>query len=261
MGVYNCEDTLEEAILSIVNQTYKNWEFIICDDGSNDSTYEILKKYKEIYKDKMIILQNKENKGLGYTLNQCLKHAKGKYIARMDGDDKSMPNRFEIQLNFLEQNKEYAFVSSSIIYLYEEKYSHHIEKEGTPSIYQFTKGNPFVHPASMIRKELYQVLEGYNESKDKTRVEDYDLWIRAYANGYLGYIIKEPLLVYRDSMHHPEKRKFKYRLNEAKVRMDAVMKLHLPFYHYIYALRPILVGLLPNKLYVYLHKKRLNLSK
>lgn len=68
------------------------------------------------------------------------------------------------------------------------------------------------------KKEVYQALNGYNESNDKIRVEAYDLRIRTYKKGYLGYILKEPLLMYRDSMDKREKRKFKYRINETKVR-------------------------------------------
>ena len=85
MGIFNCGDTLSEAIECIVNQTFSDWELIMCDDGSNDDTYEIAISYKEKYPEKIIVLQNEKNRGLNYTLNKCLKQAKGKYIARMDG--------------------------------------------------------------------------------------------------------------------------------------------------------------------------------
>ena len=78
MGMYNCADTLSEAIESILNQTMKEWELIMCDDGSSDATYEVAELYRKRYPEKMILLRNRENRGLNYTLNRCLKAAKGK---------------------------------------------------------------------------------------------------------------------------------------------------------------------------------------
>ena len=97
MGIYNCADTLSRAIDSIVNQTYTNWELILCDDGSVDSTYEIAKQYQNKYPDKIVLLKNEKNIQLAATLNHCLEYATGKYISRMDGDDESTPDRFEKQ--------------------------------------------------------------------------------------------------------------------------------------------------------------------
>ena len=92
MGAYNCEATIEKCVESILQQTYKNWQFIICDDFSSDNTFDILKKYED--KDsRIIILHNECNKRLAASLNNCLKVAKGKYIARMDADDESLPQR------------------------------------------------------------------------------------------------------------------------------------------------------------------------
>lgn len=90
MGIYNCGDTLSEAIECIVNQTFSDWELIMCDDGSNDDTYEIAISYKEKYPEKIIVLQNEKNRGLNYTLNKCLKQAKGKE------EDAKAPGEFRI---------------------------------------------------------------------------------------------------------------------------------------------------------------------
>ena len=104
MGIYNCASTLPEAIDSIINQTYNNWELIMCDDGSVDNTYEIADKYRNQYPKKIVLLKNEKNMGLNYTLNECLKHSSGEYIARMDGDDLSLPTRLEKEVAFLENN-------------------------------------------------------------------------------------------------------------------------------------------------------------
>lgn len=90
MGIYNCEKTLKEAIISIQNQSYENWELIVCDDGSSDNTYSIAEEYQRSNPEKVILIRNECNMGLNFTLNRCLELARGKYIARMDGDDKSM---------------------------------------------------------------------------------------------------------------------------------------------------------------------------
>ena len=116
MGIYNCASTLGEAIESIIFQTYEDWELILCDDGSTDGTLKVAHKYKEIYPDKIILIQNKKNLGLNATLNHCLKYVTGDYIARMDGDDISLPNRFEVEVNYLDRHQECAIVSCPMIY-------------------------------------------------------------------------------------------------------------------------------------------------
>ena len=113
MGVYNAEKTMQDSIDSILQQTYTKWEFIICDDGSTDNTYsELQKKYEG--DDRFVIIKNEENSGLPFTLNHCIKHCSGDYIARMDADDISYPDRFEKQLDYLYKHPEISFVSSCV---------------------------------------------------------------------------------------------------------------------------------------------------
>lgn len=116
MGVFNCQDTLVESIDSLLKQTFQDFNVVICDDGSTDDTYIIAKKYHEKYPDKFILLRNLENRGLNYTLNVCLQYAKGEYIARMDGDDISLPIRLKKQVEFLDKHNEFHIVSSAMIY-------------------------------------------------------------------------------------------------------------------------------------------------
>lgn len=112
LPVYNGEKYLKEAIESILNQTYTNFEFIIIDDGSKDSSLEIIKEYEK--EDERIVAVSRENKGLIATLNEGIEKAKGKYIARMDQDDISLPNRFEEQLKIMENDKEIVVCGSWI---------------------------------------------------------------------------------------------------------------------------------------------------
>ena len=116
MGIYNCASTLPEAIDSILNQTYTSWELILCDDGSSDNTYEIAKQYQNRYPDKIKLIRNEKNMGLNYTLNHCIEYVSGKYIARMDGDDVSLPSRFESEIKVLEEEPDIAVVSTTMIH-------------------------------------------------------------------------------------------------------------------------------------------------
>ena len=170
MGVYNCEKYLEESINSILNQSFKDWELIMCDDGSTDNTYKIAKLFAEKHSNNIKLLKNQKNQGLNYTLNRCLTEAKGEYIARQDGDDISTKNRLEIEFNFLENHKEYAMVSSNMIYFDETgEYGMSNMKE-KPDKYDFVKGSPFCHAPCMIRKKIIQEVNGYTIDKKLLRV-------------------------------------------------------------------------------------------
>ena len=117
MGIYNCADTLGEALDSLLWQTYQDFEVILCDDGSTDNTVEVAERYVNKYPDKFILLRNEQNLGLNKTLNKCLHQARGKYIARMDGDDISLPERFQKEIDALETHPEFAVVSTPMIFI------------------------------------------------------------------------------------------------------------------------------------------------
>ena len=106
MGIYNCAATLPEAIDSILAQTFSDWQLVLCDDGSKDNTYTVAKAYQEKFPDKIFLLQNERNMGLNHTLNRCLQVATGEYVARMDGDDISLPTRLERENAFLDAHPE-----------------------------------------------------------------------------------------------------------------------------------------------------------
>ena len=115
-GIYNCADTLPEAVESILAQTVTDWEWILCDDASIDDTYTVAKEYADKYPGKFILIRNDKNMGLNYTLNRCLEHTKGQYIARMDGDDLCSPDRFEKELAALMAQPDMALVSTAMTY-------------------------------------------------------------------------------------------------------------------------------------------------
>lgn len=259
MGIYNCADTLSEALDSILAQTYQNWELILCDDGSEDGTLLIAMDYLKNFPDRIRLLQNHTNLGLNKTLNRCLEQATGEYIARMDGDDFSMPDRLEREVIFLDEHPEYAVVSCPMIYFDEHgDWGVGTAKE-IPEPLDFVKGTPFCHAPCMVRAEAFQAANGYSLDPRTRRAEDYDLWFRLYELGYKGYNLQSPYYKMRDDESAYHRRKFKYCLNEAYVRATGFRRLKLPATSYVWVLRPIFVGLLPKCIYLKLHhKKKLN---
>ncbi|MBN1044497.1 MULTISPECIES: glycosyltransferase [unclassified Clostridium] len=202
MPVYNSEIYLNEAIESILNQTYKNFEFIIINDGSTDNSLEKIEHYMK--KDSRIKLINRENKGLVYSLNEGINFAKGKYIARMDADDISLPERLEKQLDYMYENRDVSIlgtlvdiIGSADIYkrMYSEKYlnwqlSHdNIEK-------MFLRGYSLCHPTFFMKKsDIVKKIKGY--SNQYLYAEDYDFLMRTLKTNLKINILPEKLLKYR----------------------------------------------------------------
>lgn len=248
MGIYNTNNKVmvKKAIDSIINQSFSDFEFIICDDGSSDNTYEIVKEI--ISNDKRcILIKNNRNMGLAYSLNNCLKITKGEYIARMDADDISMLDRFEKQVKFLDNNPQYAIVGGNAE-LFNEKgtYSERVMKE-YPTKEDLLFGTIFIHPSIMMRKDVLLKLNGYRAVKETSRCEDYDLWLRLYTYGYKGYNIQENIYKFREDINAFKRRKYKYRIDEARVRYKGFKNLKLFPKGYIYVIKPLIVGLIPQK--------------
>lgn len=259
MGIYNCENTLCDAVNCIIAQTFTDWELIMCDDGSADGTYEKAVELKYTYPDRIILLKNEKNMGLNHTLNRCLKSASGRYIARMDGDDLCSPDRFEKELYVLENKPEIAIVSTDMEFFDENGVWGSIAYPEYPTAYDFLPGSPFCHAPCMVRREAYEAVNGYTESPKLLRVEDYHLWMKMYKLGYRGMNIHEALYQMRDDRNAYRRRKLKSRINEAYVKCLIVRELKLPVFGYVYTLRPLLVGLLPHFLYDAIRKRNLKI--
>lgn len=256
MSVYNCEKTIEKSVSSIINQTFEDWEFIICDDGSKDNTYKILQRISK-KEPRIILIRNDRNRGLSYSLNHCLKLANGVYCARMDGDDLCDPSRFEKQVKFLDNNEQYSFVSTRMT-RFDEKGTYQIPDEiesYSPNKKDFIKGSPFCHAPVMIRKVAYDSVNGYRDIPQTLGVEDYDLWFRLYAKGYKGYVLQEPLYNMFDGRGAAKRRTFRRRLNEAWVRKEGYKQLKVSLIYRIYILKPILLGFIPQWIYIKLMRR------
>ena len=173
MPVYNCELYITEAIDSILNQTYTNFEFLIIDDASIDQTISIIKSYCD---PRIQLIEKPLNTGLTNSLNLGLKLAKGKYIARMDGDDISLPERFAKQVALLEANTSFLLCGSAISII-GTNITRFFPEEHEDIKIRMLQGNCIAHPTVMFRKEIinyYTIV--YDNLKEAA--EDYDLWCR-----------------------------------------------------------------------------------
>lgn len=255
MGIYNCAPTLTEALDSLLAQTYQGFKVIMCDDGSTDNTVKVAQGYVNRYPNKFILIRNERNLGLNFTLNHCLEYVDTEYVARMDGDDLSLPERFEKEINFLDTHPEYAIVSTPMIY-FDENGDFRVGKGGyEPTHEACALHTPFCHAPCMIRSIAYKAVGGYSVDPKLLRVEDYHLWIKMFVAGFRGYMIAEPLYKMRDDRAAIRRRNFKGKIHVMNVQRYAIKTLHLPKWKYIYCLRPIIVGLLPNFIYKYLHRR------
>lgn len=253
MGIYNCASTLLEALDSLYAQTYKDFKIILCDDGSQDNTYEIAKEYAEKH-DNIVLISNGENKGLNYTLNHCLEYADTEYCARMDGDDISLPTRFEKEISFLDMHPEYAIVSCPMQYFDENGVFRVGNEGGEPDINSFVKESPFCHAPCMVRTDAYKEVGGYSVSPRLLRVEDYHLWVKLYSSGYRGYNIQECLYMMRDDRNAVNRRTWNARRNEMYVKFLSMKLLNIPWYYSIYILKPLIAYLIPTYLYQIIHQ-------
>lgn len=257
MGIYNCEDYISDSINSIINQTYKRWRLILCDDGSTDKTYKIAEKYANKWPGKILLIKNKKNMGLNYTLNKCLRISDAEYIARQDADDISSDNRLEREIDFLKNNNDYSFVSSNAILFDENGKWGKLKYKEKPTKFDFLKISPFCHASVIIKRDAFINVDGYTVDDKLLRVEDYHLWFKLYSKNYFGYNIQEELYYIRDDRNAANRRTWKNRKNEFYVRKIGYKMLNLPKYCYIYTLRPIILGIIPKSLYMFLHRKKL----
>ena len=248
IGIYNCASTLTEALDSMYAQTYRDFKLILCDDGSKDGTFEVAAEYAKKH-DNILLIKNSCNKGLNATLNHCLEYADTEYVARMDGDDRSLPHRFEVEVKFLDEHPEYAIVSGPMYYFDELGVFMKGRGKGVVTKRDFITGTPFCHAPCMVRKEAYEKVGGYTVDPKLLRVEDYHLWFKMYAAGYKGYMLEEPIYEMRDSRDAAVRRTFKSRLNEVYVKHIGYKMIRLPWWTQVYCLVPVFKGLLPNKVY------------
>ena len=246
MSVYNGAPTLEKAAASVLAQTYRNLELILCDDASTDDTWRIMQRIAA-QDARVTIFQNKTNRGLGASLNGCLSRAGGEYIARQDADDVSDPDRIERTTDFLlSSGAPYAACGVRVFddggvwstRQYPQKITKHI----------IAQKNPFFHPTMVFRRAVLEGVGGYSETPETRRTEDYDLVMRLAAEGVIGENLPEILYSVYEPKEAYLRHNAKTRLCEVRVRARGLRAMGSPASDYIYLVKPLIMACVPRGL-------------
>lgn len=255
MGIYNCETSLSVAIDSILQQSYLNWELIMCDDGSTDDTVAIAKIYAERH-DNIKLICNERNMKLAYTLNRCLQHVHGLFVARMDADDSCVDSRIEKQVSFLLANPKYdavgcaMYVCSTTNRAYVRLYPQY------PMESLVWSSTPFAHPTVMIKKSVFDSLGGYRTDPITNRAEDLDLWFRFKIAGYHGYNIQEPLYSYHEDITDYSKRTTQAAFGCSRLIWHYYRRMKIPFKYYYLVVKPLISTIMPAKAIMWYHQTK-----
>lgn len=247
MSVYNGEEFLEDSILSVLNQTYKNFEFIVVNDCSSDGSLKILEEFKN--KDPRIkIINNEKNIGLTRSLNKGILTSEGEYISRLDAGDISLPERLEKQIHFLDNNKDIGLIGTWTYIINTEgktigEIKYPIEDKKIKK--DLIKYNTFVHSSIMFRKNLASMVNFYDENYKYT--QDYNFYIRLFPYTQFANI---PifLIKYRqipNSITFSKNKRQIYLTN--KTRKLAIKLHYYSKFNYIYVIKNYLLLLIPTK--------------
>ena len=190
LSTYNSEATIEKSLISLLNQTYKNLEILIADDGSTDNTEEICKKF-QLNDERILLFSNKKNIGLTKSLNSLAQKASGSLIARQDADDISLPERIEKQVQFMNRKKLDAVTTRSLVMQNNKKrpgISFYI-----PNKLLINKKNPFIHGTLIIKKNVFKEIGYYDERF--YFAQDYKLFYDLLNKGYKVKTLNDALYI------------------------------------------------------------------
>jgi len=255
MGARNAEHTLEDALESIANQTYSNWELIACDDASNDSTLQILEDFAARQPTRrVVILHNPQRQMLAASLNRCLASAKGTYIARMDADDISDSRRLAEQVAFLESSPDLDLVGTAVKRFGPDGIGGIVKYTPHPDRWSLHHGSPFAHPTVLVRAEVYSALGGYTVSRRTERCEDWDLWFRFFAAGFRGANLSEPLYLFREDMAAIRRRTARHRVQAYRTTVAGYRMLGYPPHWYVRPTFRLFKALVPPQIYLYIRR-------
>ncbi len=257
MGVYTSKDKemLDLAIKSIIDQDFPDWEFVICDDGSPDDTWEYLnEKYGS--DERFVLVQNETNGGLRVALNTCLRNASADYVVRQDADDYSRTDRLRILYEEMVKHPEYDVLGTAMMSFDETGEVGVIRPRKTePTKMDFRFGSVVAHASTIMKKSSVLAVDGYRVAWETTRCEDTDLFMRMCANGAVLRNINEPLYYVRQDQATYARKKYMNRIKEAVVKFKGFRTLKLPITAYIFVLKPLIVGLIPQQMQRAIKKK------
>lgn len=245
MPFYNAEKFLDESIQSILNQTFTDFEFIIINDASTDNSDEVVQKYLD--DERIVYVKNKENKGIVYNLNHGIKIAKADIIARMDGDDISMPERFEKQYEYLRHHEDITIVGAYAQVIDGNGIKKEIMKFESNTIKMsktFFYIDSFLHPLVMYRKK--DIIDAGLYREQFNLVEDNDLYLRLFFGDYKGVNLDSILLKYRKHSNSTDKFfKIKmWRLFKMRIELLRENKTQADIKKYLYTFANLILGLI-----------------
>lgn len=248
---------LQRAVDSILAQRFSDWELLICDDGSSPAARFFLEE-AERRDGRIRLIRRGDLLVLPAKLNACLRAAEGAYIARMDDDDFSHPDRLTKQLAFLQAHPDTAFVGCSVGLVQGGRPAGTRTFPAAPAVGDFYMTQPYVHPALLFRRACLDAVGGYSEDPRCILCEDYDLLLRLYEAGFTGANLQEILFDYTIPVTAKGSRRMKHRWNEAVTRFRRFRGLGVLPRAWPYVLKPLAVGLVPERLLYALKKKREN---
>jgi glycosyltransferase involved in cell wall biosynthesis len=247
MTVKDQEDLIGDAIRSILVQTFQDWELIIVDDGSSDNSLEVARSFR----DSRINTLSTAGIGRSRSLIEAIKNCSSKWVANIDADDVSHPQRFEVCLELLKIYPECSLITSAECLFFDknlpkwdpvdcEKISYHLIDKSI-----FIK-NPISHSTVLMSRDVVQSVGGY----DKSRMSqiDYDLWLRLYLCGHK--LVKLPYKLGGKRIHRKQsyenKNRILYLIRSLQLKKQALKKAHLSCYYYIMIYGVFIWGLLPQ---------------
>lgn len=249
--VKNGERTISETIESVLAQNYTNWEFVIVDDGSTDTTINILNRYSHL--DKRIKVIQTGGIGRGSALNKAVENATGNYICNIDADDLMHPQKIQIHYEYMNQNKEYFLITtgSELIYedakpdwkIYDNDFS--LVKEIGDSLFV---DNQIGHSSVMMKREILIEIGCYDEGR-KSQF-DYELWLRAFCENLKLGKVDEKLTAKRihKNQSYENKKRLTYLYRNTSLKINYILKYNKKKYRIFYAIILFILGLLPFKI-------------
>lgn len=249
---YNAKEYLLDSIKSVFAQTYQDWELILVDDGSTDSSLEIANSIDDT---RVSVLSDGQNKRLPARLNQIIDLAKGKYIARMDADDLCSAERIQKQVDFLEKHPEIDLVGTGMIYLGEEG-----ELLGTkilPTKHSDICAQPYrtfglCHASVLVRKEWY-LQNKYDE--EAIQAEDFNLWLRSYEHSNFSNV-SEPLYYYRCEVSSTFRKRVRCRKTSMKFLFKHYASRKRYFLAFCYSFLQIVKFVISNLICLFQSKRK-----
>lgn len=245
MPVYNPEPSeLKRALSSVLSQSMRDFELVVCDDSSEPYVHEIINECND---GRIVYLRNEKNGGCAYSLNRCIEAARGELLIRQDADDYSLPERFAALKDAYERTG--ADIIASNILLFDESgewghrdYPERVKKR------DFLFAVPFMHGACALKRSSVEAAGMYPVSRDTARCEEYALFMTMFANGARGINLRERLYAFNENQAAIARRRYSDKVREVKVKARGFRELGLYPRGVVYLAKPLIVGLIPPRL-------------